>query len=54
MKTLTEELKDEEELMRRRFVHATRPKGPMSMEEAQALCERMEGKNVRKNDPNAS
>lgn len=54
MKTLAEELKDEEELMRRRFVHATRPKGPLSLEEACALCERMKGKDVRKNDTNVS
>lgn len=41
-KTLAEELAHEEELGRRRFVHATRPKGPMSMDEAQRLAERIE------------
>lgn len=41
--TLAEELKREEELVRRRFVHHTRPKEPMSLEEATALSKRMAG-----------
>lgn len=43
-RTLADYLRDEEELARRRFVHATRPKGPMSAEEAMKLAERMAGK----------
>lgn len=44
-KTLAEELAAEEELARRRFVHHTRPKGPLSLDEARKLCERMDGAN---------
>jgi len=44
MRTLAEELKHEEELLRRRFVHHTRPKGPLSLKEAMELSERMQGK----------
>lgn len=44
MKTLADELADEAELARRRFIHATRPRGPLTMEQARALCERMEKK----------
>ena len=40
-KTLAQELREEDEALQRRFIHHTRPKGPLSMEEAQALCERM-------------
>ncbi|CEG08699.1 hypothetical protein BN961_02117 [Afipia felis] len=43
-RTLADDLREEEELARRRFVHATRPKHPMTMEEAMKLAERMEGK----------
>lgn len=41
--TLADDLRAEEELQRRRFVHATRPKHPLSMEEAIELHKRMEG-----------
>lgn len=41
--TLADDLRAEEELQRRRFVHATRPKRPLSMEEAVDLHRRMEG-----------
>lgn len=39
--TFAEDMKREADLLRRRFVHHTRPKGPMSMEEAMELCRRM-------------
>lgn len=42
-KTLAESLKEEEEALRRRFVHHTRPKGPLSLEEAMELAKRMRG-----------
>ena len=42
-RTLAEYLKREEELLRRRVVHATRPKGPLTMDEAADLCRRMDG-----------
>lgn len=45
--TLAEELRAEEELSRRRFVHANRLKRPMSADEAIALHLRMEGNSVR-------
>lgn len=41
MKTLAEDLADEAERHRRRFVHHTRKRGPMTMEEATALCARV-------------
>lgn len=41
--TLADALREEEELLRRRFVHATRPKGPLTMEQAIELCRRMSG-----------
>lgn len=41
--TLAEEMKRDDDLLRRRFVHATRPTGPLSLDEAGALCRRMEG-----------
>lgn len=44
--SLADDLRAEAELARRRFVHATRPKGPMSVEEAIALHLRMEGNSV--------
>lgn len=44
MKTLAEELAEEEERLRRRMVHATRPRGPLTLEQARDLCERMEKK----------
>ncbi len=42
-KTLAESLKEEEEALRRRFVHHTRPKRPLSLEETMELAERMAG-----------
>lgn len=42
-KTLADAFREEEELARRRFVHHTRPKGPMSLDEAREICERMDG-----------
>lgn len=45
-KTLADYLKAEEELGRRRFVHHTRPKGPLSMAAAAALCARMDGRSL--------
>jgi hypothetical protein len=41
--TLADDLRAEGEELRRRFVHATRPKGPMSLDDAIALHRRMEG-----------
>lgn len=41
--TLAEELAHENELLRRRFVHTMRPKGPLTMEQARELAERMAG-----------
>lgn len=42
-RTFAEEMKRDADLLRRRFVHATRPKGPLSLDEAIALSKRMEG-----------
>jgi hypothetical protein len=42
-KTLTEQLADDTELLRRRHVHATRPRGPLSMDQAADLAARMSG-----------
>jgi hypothetical protein len=53
-RTLADDLREEEELARRRFVHATRPKYPMSMEEAMKLHERMLGKQLVKADQPSS
>lgn len=44
MKTIAEELREEEERLRRRVVHATRPKGPLTMDQAAELHMAMEGK----------
>lgn len=41
--SFSDDIKKEEEMARRRFVHATRPRGPLSMEQAEALARRMEG-----------
>lgn len=43
-KALAEELKAEEERLRRRFVHHTRPRDPLTLKEAIELSERMAGK----------
>lgn len=40
-KTLAESLKEEDEALRRRFVHHTRQRHPLSLEEAMELAERM-------------
>jgi hypothetical protein len=40
-RSFAEELAREGDLLRRRFVHHTRPKGPLTLEQAKALCERM-------------
>ena len=42
MKTLADELKAEAEALRRRFVHHTRPKGPLSLKEAIELSKHMQ------------
>jgi hypothetical protein len=42
-KTLADAIREEEERARRRFVHHTRPKGPLSLQEAIELCERVAG-----------
>lgn len=42
-KTLAESLAEEAELLRRRFVHHTRLKRPMTLEQATDLCRRMDG-----------
>ena len=39
--TLAEAMRKEDEALRRRFVHHTRPRGPLSLREAIALSERM-------------
>lgn len=36
-----DEMARDAELLRRRFVHHTRPKGPMTLDEARELCEQM-------------
>ncbi|MDB5616036.1 hypothetical protein [Tardiphaga sp.] len=41
--SLAQSLHEESEALRRRMVHATRPKGPLSMDQAIALHQRMEG-----------
>lgn len=41
--TLADALRQEDEALRRRVVHATRPRGPLSLEQARDLCRRMEG-----------
>lgn len=43
-RTLAEDLEVENELLRRRFVHATRPKGLLTLNQALELHERMENK----------
>jgi hypothetical protein len=41
--TFGNEMRAEADRLRRRFLHATRPRGPMSLEEASNLCRRMAG-----------
>lgn len=48
--TLADDLKREGDLLRRRFVHATRPKGPLTMDQARDLCRRMDGVNAETRD----
>lgn len=45
--TFAEAFAHEAEQLRRRFVHATRPRGPMTLEEAQDLCRRMAGEEAQ-------
>jgi len=42
-KTLAQELAEEAELLRRKAVHADRPRRPLSMDEAAKLHQKMEG-----------
>lgn len=42
-KTFAQEMREEEERLRRRVVHATRPRHPMSLDEAMELSARMAG-----------
>jgi hypothetical protein len=42
-KTLAEAIAEEDEMLRRRFVHHTRPKGPLTLAQAIALSRRMAG-----------
>lgn len=42
-KTLAQALAEEGEALRRRFVHHTRPRGPLSLEDAIKLSEDMNG-----------
>lgn len=42
--TLAEDIAAENDRQRRRFVHATRPREPMTLAEAAALCRRMESR----------
>jgi len=43
-KTLAQELADEADLLRRKVVHATRPRRPLSMDYAAELNRKMEAK----------
>ncbi|ACF01530.1 hypothetical protein Rpal_3024 [Rhodopseudomonas palustris TIE-1] len=45
-RTLTEELALEQELLRRRVIHATRPRGAMNLSEEIEFCRRMEASPV--------
>ncbi len=45
-RTLADDIRDEEERSRRRFVYATRPKWPLSLQEAIDFSERMQGNPV--------
>lgn len=40
-KTLSDELREENDRLQRRFIHHTRPRRPMTMDEALELAERM-------------
>jgi hypothetical protein len=51
--TLADDLKAENELLRRRFVHATRKRGPLTMSEARDLCRRMAGEDGTEPPPPA-
>lgn len=42
-KTIAEEMARDADLLRRRFIHATRPKRPLSLKEAIELSDKMEG-----------
>lgn len=51
--TFADDMRAEDERLRRRVVHHTRPRGPMSLQEAMALCQQMEPPSmiVSKDDP---
>jgi hypothetical protein len=36
-----DEMRREEDLLQKRFIHATRPRGPMTMQQAIDLCRRI-------------
>jgi phage FluMu protein gp41 len=42
-KSLADAMREEQELLRRKVVHATRPRGPLTMQQAIALAKRMHG-----------
>lgn len=50
-KTFAEYHREEEEALRRRFAHHTRPRRPLSMMEANDLCRRMAGEPKTKESP---
>ena len=50
-KTLADELAQENELLRRRLIHHTRPKRPLTMDEAQKLHEAMIDSSTHVYDP---
>ena len=49
-RTFADDMREEEERLRRRFVHATRPRHPLSMREALELSARMRGEKIDPND----
>lgn len=49
-KTLAEDLREEAERLRRRFIHHTRPRGLLTLEQAIELCERMNAVPEQKSD----
>lgn len=42
-RALADDMKHEADLLRRRFVHHTRPRGPLALDQAHDLCKRMDG-----------
>jgi len=53
-KTLSDGLREEEELLRRRLVHHAGPRGPLSMDDAIALSKRMAGETRPPDEPTNS